>query len=130
VEVKAHEDALDAVICAWVGVCALEDLARRRLEMRTRRSGFQVRKDNDLLSAVARVHHCRRSELSIPSGTSGRCTLSFSPIVNSWIRGMARPTRTRLQPARATMMQPIVIRLSARSGVDGKMLVRVMRPRG
>jgi hypothetical protein len=87
VEVKAHEDALDAVICAWVGVCALEDLARRRLEMRTRRSGFQVRKDNDLLSAVARVHHCRRSELSIPSGTSGRCTLSFSPIVNSWIKG-------------------------------------------
>jgi predicted RNase H-like nuclease len=26
-EVKAHEDALDAVICAWVGVCALEDRA-------------------------------------------------------------------------------------------------------
>lgn len=25
VEVKAHEDALDAIICAWVGVCALEN---------------------------------------------------------------------------------------------------------
>jgi predicted RNase H-like nuclease len=28
VEVKAYEDALDAVICAWVAVCALEGRAR------------------------------------------------------------------------------------------------------
>ena len=27
VEVKAYEDALDAIICAWVAVCALEGRA-------------------------------------------------------------------------------------------------------
>lgn len=27
VDVKAYEDALDAVVCAWVGVCALEGRA-------------------------------------------------------------------------------------------------------
>lgn len=26
-ELKAHEDALDAIVCAWVGVCALEGVA-------------------------------------------------------------------------------------------------------
>jgi predicted RNase H-like nuclease len=26
-ELKAYEDSLDAVVCAWVGVCALEGLA-------------------------------------------------------------------------------------------------------
>lgn len=28
VDVKAHEDMLDAIVCAWVGVCALEGRAR------------------------------------------------------------------------------------------------------
>jgi predicted RNase H-like nuclease len=28
IEVKAYEDALDAVICAWVAICALEERAR------------------------------------------------------------------------------------------------------
>ena len=27
VEVKAYEDKLDAVVCAWVGICALEGRA-------------------------------------------------------------------------------------------------------
>ena len=26
-EVKAYEDALDAIICAWVAICALEERA-------------------------------------------------------------------------------------------------------
>ena len=28
VEVKAYEDALDAIICAWVAICVLEGRAR------------------------------------------------------------------------------------------------------
>ncbi len=28
VEVKAYEDALDAVVCAWVAICVLEGRAR------------------------------------------------------------------------------------------------------
>jgi len=27
VEIKAYEDTLDAIVCAWIGVCALEDRA-------------------------------------------------------------------------------------------------------
>jgi predicted RNase H-like nuclease len=39
IDLKAFEDALDAVICAWVAISALEDWANP-MAMRIPRSGF------------------------------------------------------------------------------------------